>query len=528
MYGGISLKFPTNIVRSVFVRVSLLIVLWIFLFPVYRSRVPAFGCFDDCFNYMGGYFLNSGKRLYSEIFYNHQPVMAYLSAAIQRIGAPDSLYGLILQHRMAGIGWAVLWDALLTVRFGWVGLGFSMFYEMTKGHVFGDRFLAEAFIVYPLVYLTGLVFAQRRKQRLSALEYAGAAAGAWFVIFSREPYVPLALVLFVLLWWPARRLRAGKLSAALFLTASAVTVLVHPVYDYFFQVVAVNAQTVAAGEIGQKNLLGAGIFNIVLYPAAVFFGGKWNLFRTIEIGVAVIFWSAFFLDSRKWKTKIPGTMVLFLILGLANIRPVPAGTIYYEAFQHLVGYGMLIAVTLFLLQSISGIFSGVKRFLVGLFALVVISALLFPQSYLHDRVDRNAEFTQNYSVYYVTGEVVKQLSAENDTLFPDGLDDLIYWQANRHSPYPFAWYTSVMHEFDVYKNARLAMFQNNPPDFYYGNCRDSELLTKLPSYAEDVYLRFLWQGKPTCLYVHREMYERISREKLEAVSQQFDYTIQLR
>lgn len=474
--------------KKKFFFVFVLLVLWVFLFPIYRDRTPAFGCFDDCSQYMVGFFINSGKHLYSEIFHNHQPLTDYMSALVQRVGKPESLYQLVFQHRMATLVWALAWDVFLTLRFGCVGLGFSFLYETTKGYLFGERFLAEAFIVYPIVYLLALV-----RTNVSRRELIATAFATWFVIFSREPYVPLALLLFGMILWKKRK--NAILSLGIFLILSVLTIVVHNPSDYFFNVVTVNT-ILAHGNI----------FQSVAYPVLVFFGGTWNFFRTIEVVLFVLFW----LELRK------NTVFLFLVLlALANIRPVAPGTIYYQGFQHMVGYGVLIFLVLLNMRS----------FLWLSFIGLVVFAIGYPKSYLYDRVDRNAEFTQNYGQYYVPGEVVRSLSNPTDTLFLDGYDDLIYWQAKRLSPYPYSWYTSVMHEFPRYTEARTNMFLTTPPDFYYGRCDREAIISVLPDDVMSDYARFFWQDRPTCLFIRKQKLVAVPKDRLEQVNRQFEYSV---
>src|SRR3989344_9397687 len=78
---------------------TMLLVLYMFLYQLYIPRIAAFGCFDDCFNYMGGYFILNGKQLYSQIFFNHQPLMAYISYLIQLFTQPTNIFELLLRHR---------------------------------------------------------------------------------------------------------------------------------------------------------------------------------------------------------------------------------------------------------------------------------------------------------------------------------------------------------------------------------------------------------------------------------------------
>ena len=174
----------------------LLVVFYGVLYKIYIPRVNAFGCFDDCFNFMGGYFLLHGKRLFSEIFYNHNPLMAYVSFLVQYFSHPQSLYELVLRHRQFLLLFSFTISVLLTVRFRLKAFMFIIMYELTKFYLFGDRFLAEAFVIYPLVYLLGLAWDKFNKIKLNKTDYILAAIFSWFIIFAREPVVPAVLLLF--------------------------------------------------------------------------------------------------------------------------------------------------------------------------------------------------------------------------------------------------------------------------------------------------------------------------------------------
>src|SRR5690348_14239624 len=72
----------------------------IFIIYVYYQHAVAFNFIDEFNNYMAGYFLLQGKHLYTQIFFQHNPLMAYLSFLIQYILRPTTLYQLVLDHRM--------------------------------------------------------------------------------------------------------------------------------------------------------------------------------------------------------------------------------------------------------------------------------------------------------------------------------------------------------------------------------------------------------------------------------------------
>ncbi|MBI2404844.1 hypothetical protein HYV22_01540 [Candidatus Gottesmanbacteria bacterium] len=481
--------------------IFLLIPFWIFLRHVYRDRIPAFGCFDDCFNYMGGYFLLAGKRLFSEIFFNHQPLPAYMSAAIQFFGKPDGIYLLIHQHRMFIIYFSFIADALLVFRFGLVGLGFAVLFESTKGFLFGEHFLAESMIVYPLVYLLGMIGEIWRRRNISAIELVVVAIFTWFVVFSREPYIPLALAMFGYLLW---KHKWNRISLSIFLLMSAVSIGLHSISDYFFNIITVNVSR--PGSEGN-------IWQIIFYPVLIFFGGTWNMFRIVEVSLALVFWTLVGVIIKKKPLQIA---ILFIFLSLANVRPTSPGEIYYAAFHHLQWYGLFIMSVLLLLAFARGpLAKGVSIAFFGITAW----ALLNPQSYLYEKVDRQVEFMTNFDRIFVIGGMVNILSIPQDTLFLDGWDDLIYFQAQRHSPYKYSWYTSSMGQFERFAKAREEMFAINPPTFYYGKCV-KDVVEPFPKMND--YVRLTTSKAPTCVFVHKSKIFGVSDVQWTFAKERFD------
>lgn len=490
--------------------VLLLLPFWVYLRSVYRDRLGAFGCFDDCFNYLAGHFLLQGKQLFSQIFFNHQPLPAYLSMLIQWWTKPDSLYLLVYQHRMFLIYFSLAANIILTLRFGLVGFSFSLLFESSKGFVFGDRFLAESLIVYPLVYLFGIVWEKLSISKIiSWWELLISAVLAWFVVFSREPYIPLALFLFGVMVWKNKH--AGY-ALILLVILSIFTIVYHNLPEYFFNLVTVNRLTVAEGEIAANQLFGWGIWKIFAYPVLVFFPRQINLFSLTEIVLAGLFWLNLLTGIRKkkfWLTPI----FLLVILGLANIRITQPGQIYYAAFHHLVWYGLFIFAVLLLVKHNPKIISW---FSIAIFAGLTIYQWISPNSYLREKIDRQTEFTTNYGHYFAMGEIIKKLSSPGDSLFLDGWDDPIYFQARRASDYPYSWYTSLMPQLAKYALARKEMFKNFPPKLYYGRCEDNSG-SVLPMELADQYSRVVWQSRPTCLFIHQSQRQKLTETVLEQV-----------
>lgn len=486
----------------------LLVVFYGVLYKIYIPRVNAFGCFDDCFNFMGGYFLLHGKRLFSEIFYNHNPLMAYVSFLVQYFSHPQSLYELVLRHRQFLLLFSFAFGVLLTVRFRLKAFMFIIMYELTKFYLFGDRFLAEAFVIYPLVYLLGLAWDKFNKIKLNKTDYILAAIFSWFIIFAREPVVPAVLLLFGFIIYSKKWKKNLLLPVSIFTVLSIGTLLLHNIPEFFFNVVTTNSGISFAAET--QGILGIGIIKIFLYPILLFFGGVWGEFRIVITALSALFIcsSAFLV----WKKMTKHVLFLWIHLGLLNIRYVEPGKVFYGAFHLLCWYGVFVFSTALMIATIYKKSKQAGLVLGLLFISILVFHIVSPSSFLHDKVDTQTEFINNFGIPLQVGNVVNSLSNPNDTLFLDGTDDIIMWVAKRYSSYKYSWYTSVMPNFKKYTDARTEMFVKNPPDFYYGTCiGDKDPVRTLP--PGDAYIRLYNDDKPSCLWVRDTKIRSITDEQ---------------
>src|SRR5579872_3632485 len=268
--------------KSILVRIAsliLLILFYAFLYKILIHRITAFGCMDDCNNFMGGYFLLHGKEMFTQIFFNHAPFMAHLSEFVLWATRPQNLYEIILRHRQFLMLFGFLSEALLLVRFGPVVLPFVLLYELTKFYLGGDRFLAEGFIVYPMSYMVGVLFKKFLNQKVFPIDYIISALCVWFVIYMREPYsIAVLFMLLVLLWgkdnWHIKRIALG-----FFLLLSLVTLFSYNLPEFFYNVVYVNKTNLAA-ENQQTGFLGINIYKSFIYPFIIFSKGSGILYGT--------------------------------------------------------------------------------------------------------------------------------------------------------------------------------------------------------------------------------------------------------
>jgi hypothetical protein len=518
------IKIPTTI---------LLIVTLIFFIPiffVYYKESVSFHFIDEYNNFLAGYFLIKGKSLYSQIFFQHQPLMAYISYIIQNILHPDSLYTLVLYHRLAVIFTALLFGLLIVFRFRFVGLSFVIIFELTKYYFFGSTFLAESFIVYPLVYLLGLAWEVLQKRKIADWEILAGAVFTWFVVFMREPYIPTAITLFAILLFPKRPLRVKLIAALIFFLLSISTLVSLPLKDYLFELTTVNIAGVAVGEIQRSNLNGMGIISIFIYPLLILIKGMITYIRGIEIILALIFLSVFYVYvvvARKWKN---GLLLLF-ILGISNLRIEEPGKTFFGAYHMLVWYSLFVMSTLLLVKHFyrAKIHASFRFIITALLIFLIVYLVLPANELLWNKQEKLTVFSYNYGQYYVNGEVIRILADSQTTVFVDGWDSLLYWQADQPISFPFLFYYQSMDNFTKFTDMRAQMFRNNPPEFVYSPCslHESKLITDtFKEYSQGMYEVFYVGESPTCLFIRKSAINTISKTQWDKIKP-FGYTLRL-
>lgn len=505
--------------KTILFLIIFLLPIYFFLYKIYIPRVNAFGCFDDCYNIVAGYFISKGKSLYKDIPFNHQMLMPYISYLIQVIYKPINIYDLILRHRQFLILFSLLMNILLVIRFRYAAFAFTLFYEFSKFYIFGDRFLAEGFIVYPLVYIIGLLWYKLQKKNIYTFDYLLLSIFVWFIIFMREPYTLAALFIFCVVIF-GRYDTLKKIAAIILLIIlSSISLSIVSLHDYFFNLYSVNINGVLQSEINGNHIIGTGLFKVFFYPIYLFFSGEWNHFRVLLIGLDIIFLASIIINILKIK-KISLALIIFLLFGLLNLRLVVPGKIFYESFHLLPWFSTFVFITYVNLYEI--FFFNKKAHIICLvFSLLLFIYFIFsPFSYIKEKPDPHFDLLVGYGNYMEAGETIRLLSDKDNTLFVDGFDELIYWQADRISPYKFNWYTSYMPMIHIYSEARNYMFKYNPPDFYYGSCpKEGNAARLLPLYRKKDYIQLYSRGKPTCLYINKFVINEIPKEKWNRVKE---------
>ena len=501
-----------------------IIILAIFLFQL--KRVGAFGCFDDCFNFGAGYFLLQGKQLYSQIFFNHQPFMAYISAVVQYITQPQTLFELVKYHRIAVLFLADIFGTFLILRFGFPLFLSLVVFEATKFYIFGDRFLAEGIIVYPMIYLTILILHKLLGKIVYRWEYFLAALCSWLIFWMREPFMPwsgIAVLLLLFFGYTEKKQRKTIVIAFIvFCLLHLITIVILPIHEYIFNVLTANMQF----EVSAQSWTVLTIAQIVLYPVFVILHGTGNIFQNTLFVLSIIFFVGIGYEVF-WKRKYVAAGVSFFLLGLANLRVVPVGTLYYDAFHMIPWYGIFIGITCMFMRDMwddvgtkkIAVLSGVSLILITLYGIYL------PQSFIREHSDTQLEFTTNYANYFVKGQVIKLLSKPGDTMFIEMWEDPIYFVAGVPTAYTYSWYTSIMPFFPKYQLAREEMFVTHPPTFYVGACRDGDADSfALSEEDKKKYTQLLNSGRPSCVYVRKEIILTINNKVIDRI-REYGYTL---
>lgn len=498
------------------IAILLLIIFYLFLYKLYTPRINAFGCFDDCFNIMGGYFILQGKELYSEIFFNHQMGMAFMSALVQLLTDPQSIPELILEHRQTVLLLSFGLNILLLFRFGLYSFFFIILYELTKFYVFGDRFLAEGIVVYLLAYLLGIVWEKIFYKKERKIDLILLPLFTWAVFILREPFAPVAFILFAVYIFSKPFLKFSTIAVSSFILIFLILIpfIFIDFGEFFFNVITVNQMTILKSE--DIPLL-TRLFRMFLYPVYLITSPEpWTFFRTITASISFIFILQITLMILKYK-KIKEVLFVIFILGISNLRPSGASQEFYQSFHIAPWFGLIIFSSAFMMRVLSNQTAKHLFTFSALIGVLLLYIVLNNNYFMHERVDSHTEFFNNYGPVMESGTVIRDLSDTSDSLFLDGYDDLIYWEAKRKSPYQFTWYTSVMPLIPRYLQARDEMYQTNPPDFVYGNCvyENNEVLKN----KVDNYFQFYFGQKKNCIFIRKEKYQELRKNENERLKQ---------
>lgn len=464
-----------------------------------------FAFVDEYNNFLIPYFMIKGRQIYSQIFLNHQVLPIYLSYLIQVILKPNSLYRLILYHRLFMIGFSMFCSLLLVMRFKKKALIFVIIYELLKYYFFGHLFQAEGMIVYALVYLFFLLFEEKEQGRLIKIDYLFIPFTFWFILFSREPAAPAACLLMLFLF--IKKLKKSPklfIMIGLFVLLTLVTFIKIPLKEYIYSLFNVNMRAVVDVEVSSEGGLISKLFKALFYPFFIPFSTQFSQVYLVFNLAFLAFLELVILLFKKNKSFI---LFSILILMVVNLRFVEPARLYYRAYRLLPWLALFIAVLIMAYEKLKKHINFQNyRLSLNLAFFIALSVLMIhPLSFLREKHDLNYDYTTNYLDQYLVGEVVRILAKPGDRFFVNDYDSLSFYQSGLDSSYRYALYYPVMPGFQKYQQAFDEMYFDYPPSFTDTGSCDPIYSPNIPVSVVGQYFNLTKNGLETCLFIKKSV-----------------------
>lgn len=473
----------------------------------YTKNAFSFHFVDEEYNFAIGKYLLSHEVLYRDIITNHQPITHIASSFVQNYSKPNSIFLLVSRHRTAIAVWSLLWSIFFVLFFGVSALLFVFCYELTKSYLFGNLFLAETIVVYPLLFLMGLIIYDKHLSNPLELLFSGICIS--LCLFLLGPIWPVVTFLVLLLLYRQK----NHLIKTLTFVFLGLLIIIIALWKY----------------VSFPGYLYWYLYTNLIYTIPSYHGNETWVFTILKSFVSPVIPFITFDDTPMlWLIRIFSlllilnlvmlrkfrfVLIIITLLGLSNIRFVLPGSGHYNGFHMLPWFGALvfIASTLSLQQF--------KQNIPAMFKItnivLIISAIVFSLSYaapvLLEKKDTQKDYLINYSTYTDRGEIIRIMKDPADTLFVSRDSWLVYWQSDtNHLPKLFGYY-SWMSGIPKLHNAVLAEFTKKPPTYFYcDNCKGSDLEQFLGQYTN-----IKKNNNPTDLYVTLDKIKKLSESQKE-------------
>ncbi len=470
---------------------------------------------DEEDNLITGTWVLQGKKLYSDIFFQRQPMATVLSGAIQQFTKPNTSYLLIKRHREFILFYSFIWVVILTLRFGIKGFSVGIILELIKFSLLGNLYHAEALVVYPSIYIVGVVYDLYKTKKASAFDVGTIPPAAFFILFSRETLAPFIVLIFAITFLKLKKSRIKLLLSSLIISLIFFLFLFAPFVSYidFF-----------------KNTLVVNVLDFL--PSEATYSWQYGLISTFFLPFKILFepnegfyiiaklFSLLYIISLLAFIKLKKTVYLllgFFLLSTLNFRPADFGT-FSEGRRFLPWFSVLVWIVILNMQIL---IINTKKILtkvaISLSLFIFFMVLILPYGIkefsLHP--DTFSMWYINYSPYFDYGETIRLLSEKDNTMLAMPQEPLIYWQSQLFSSSPYFFTLGYMYQRPrVFKSVKEKL-ETSPPDFLY--IEGSEDLKNSIGHILGQYAVVSKNDKPSKLLINKNKLLKISQEKWEKV-----------
>lgn len=488
-----------SFISKKWVLLFLMIAVFIPLAYFYRENNVNIRFVDEDENIVTGKLLNKNLVLYKDIFVQHQPVNYFLSQLLQKRFSFSSIYEVIAGHRDFMIFWSFFWGLLLTYFFGLSFLLAFVFMELTKIFLFGNLFLAESLVFYPVCFLLGILLYRRRINRDSSLFLGFLCSFLFFSLLPVWPFVFLFFVFFVL----KDRKFIKEFLLGFFLFFLILTLFLRlSIEGYFYNVFFINFNFYVP-QTGEVNLFKSffPFFDIFFKPL------DYTKLLVLERLISGLFFFGIVVSLLRGERRM--VFSLFLFLGLLNLRYFGAGLDFYRGFHKLPWFSALVFITFFVLGDF--LINFWKNRLLSLILVLFIFLFSFAQSknLLFAARDKSRDYYVNYSSSFDIGQAIAIMKRKDSRLFVSPDQHLIYWQADILPFSEFIFYYPWMDRLDFFRSKIDREFSSQNPDFLF--CSDLSLYVCGKASG---YMRLKKDGRYTDLYVLGSLVNSLNKQQI--------------
>lgn len=501
-------KKSFNLLSDKRILIIALILFFLITSKAYYNHIFFLDFADEEENFLPGKYLLTGKKLYSDMFLQHQPAAYIASAFIQKIVHPQTISALVKTHRISMILWSALWTILLTLRFGLPLLITVFIIELSKISLLGNLFLAESLVVYPLVYIGAYMFFIKKDL---LIEYFFVSLLTVFIFYSLLPLWPLIIFISLFFIFRLRNLKRLLVFSGIFFLAAIIIFQFASIKDYFYNTIYITLKYYLPLT---KHFSGtfSPLHGFIAPILALFDTKNTHLLWVIKSISLVLLLNLLLLIKYK---KIKECLLIIFILGLASIRYVKADTELYGAFHMLPWFSLLtlyVSITSFQIykQSQSKL---VKLF--NIFSILFILLVAFFQSKytLFDIRDQKTDLHVHYSPHYNYSDALKIIKKPNDTLFVVPVNMLVYWNSDIKPVSKYIYFYEWMEKTPLTEDVKR-IFTKNPPDFLYCvDCKKSVVFSFI-----DHYHQLKKSGDQSFLYIKKDLFKQISQDQKQKLN----------
>jgi len=499
------------ITRKMWMGSLVVILVFVFYFPITEQHTQSFKFVDEDEYIVVASLMNKGKKLYTDISTNHQPVTYIASQVIQKTAKvePPNVFMLIKRHREAVFFWSVCWSLLLFFRFGWKVIPGVFVFEAIKYFVLGNEFVAESLVSYPMIYLGVSTY--------ELLRYKDHLFFGLTSVLSVLFLLPLAIP--VLVATLLRFVKTGKKMIKGFVLGGLLALLIvfahiSPV-DYFRETI-VNNYLYALPAVSEIQNSGDLIKVILFMPRSLFNGTNllswWA--RFFSISIITFFLISFFKGKRTHKVLSAGLMIMLITL---NLRVLEVGTYFYAGF-HLLPWLAVASVMAyaFLYDFLVKIPAKFRWFYVIILGLLSGILLMNRNSPILARRDTATEHYVQFAPVATASQIINLFKSEKDTLIVLPNETLINWITNLNTADRQVTYYDWQYQVPENRLGFEAMISGNLPDFIVFNDDRSGYSDAVVKIVKEKFLLLYAYSQNTGGFV--ETYVR--KDKLEVVDKE--------